>query len=88
LRAFGITPDAPTPVEVYAHNGLALQVWADVWNQWRWISGMVTMRIGLDWTQVEAVMRMRAIPRGEHMSLLSALRIMESEALAALAKQE
>ena len=72
---------------MYAHNWLALMVWADVWNQWRWIGGMTPMRCGMDWTQVEAVMRMREVRRNDRRCVLSALRIMESEALAVMAKQ-
>ncbi|MDR1351489.1 MAG: DUF1799 domain-containing protein [Zoogloeaceae bacterium] len=72
---------------VYEHNWLAFAVWCDVWNQWRWCSGMVPMRAGLDWGQVEAVMRLRGVPRRERCGLMKALRIMENEALGVMAAQ-
>jgi hypothetical protein len=45
------------------------------------------VRLGLDWTQVEAVMRMRRVPPKERKHMLDDLRIMEAAALDVIAEQ-
>ncbi len=71
------------PQAVFAHNWPTFQVWRDTWRQWRWIGGGLgaPMRTGLDWTQVEAVMRMRRIAPRVRASMLDGLRAMEEAAL-------
>ncbi|MCL4759771.1 MAG: DUF1799 domain-containing protein [Rhodocyclaceae bacterium] len=73
---------------MYACNWPAYELWAQTWRQWRWVSaGMAgAVRAGLDWCQVEAVMRMRGIGRRERPALLLALRVMESAAIEEMAR--
>lgn len=68
------------------------EVWPECWEavsffvaletQWRWVSGMAVARVGLDYTAVEALMRLRAVPRASRAELLEDLRVMERAALA------
>ncbi len=72
---------------VYGHNGPAFELWCQVWRQWRWVAGgMDARRVGLDWCQVEAVMRMQGIKRRKRAGLLKDLRLMEGAALEELAQ--
>lgn len=71
-----------TSFAVYAHNWPAFELWAATWRQWRWVaSGFGAQRVGLDWCQVEAVMRMRGIERASRSELVRTLKIMEDAAL-------
>jgi hypothetical protein len=58
-----------------------------VWRQWKWLAGGLgaPMRLGLDWCQVEAMMRLRGIGRRRRAGIVGALRIMEEAALECLA---
>jgi hypothetical protein len=71
-------------VEVFPHNVPVLRLWADVWNQWRWTGGVDARRAGLDWSQVEAAMRLRGVPRVERPDMMTALQLMERTALEVL----
>lgn len=56
------------------------------WRQWRYVSvGMAgSTRAGLDWSQIEAVMRMQRIPPRQRPALCNALSEMESTVLKVL----
>lgn len=74
---------------MFACNWPAFELWTQTWRQWRWVpSGMGAVRAGLDWCQVEAVMRMRGIKRREHPELLRALRVMEGAAVEEMARDQ
>lgn len=79
----------PDAYRVYAHNWPALEVWRDSWRAWRWVPrGLAgARREGLDWCQVEAVMRMRRVPPRERTQLLDDLRRMQDAALTVLEEE-
>lgn len=73
------------PFGVFEQNWLVFELWCLVWRQWRWVAGgMNAVRVGLDWCQVEAVMRMQGIKRRRRPDLMRGLRVMEDAALAEL----
>lgn len=79
--------EMPAPFGVYAHNWPAFALWVGVWRQWRWIpAGLAgAVRDGLDWVQVEAVMRMDGVPKRARRHLRQALRTMQDAAIAEMA---
>ncbi|WP_418646560.1 DUF1799 domain-containing protein [Thauera butanivorans] len=72
---------------MYAHNWPAFQLWCLVWRQWRWVSGgLGAQRVGLDWCQVESVMRLQGIKRRRRAALMRDLKVMEDAAADELAQ--
>lgn len=76
-------------MEVFEQSARTVEVWADCWNQWRWIAGGIAapIRAGMEWTQVESVMRMKGILRTDQPVIFAGLRVMEHAALEAIWKQ-
>ncbi|MFC5769812.1 DUF1799 domain-containing protein [Thauera sinica] len=74
---------------VYAHNWPAFRIWRATWRQWRYVSlGMAgATRAGLDWAQVESVMRMQRILPRQRTAICEALAEMETAALEVLSKR-
>ncbi|MDR2451000.1 MAG: DUF1799 domain-containing protein [Candidatus Accumulibacter sp.] len=96
MAAFGLWRESgrarlrqPPPTEVYAHNWPAFEVWSAVWRQWKWLGGgfAAPVRIGLDWTQVEAVMRMKGMRKRTRARVMNALGVMEDAALEVIARR-
>ncbi|WP_347278607.1 DUF1799 domain-containing protein [Plasticicumulans sp.] len=68
--------------EVWPCNWPAVQVFCACATQWRWLqSATEAVRIGLEYTAVEAVMRMRRVPARERPAVLARVQVMEREAL-------
>lgn len=74
---------APASFEVYAHNWPVVATWCATWQQW--LRGPGGERTGLDWAQVRAVLELDRTPRRQWPAILAGLRIMQSEALEAMA---
>ena len=68
-------------VEVWPENWPAVELFCAVATQWRASFGGV---IGLDYTAVEAAMRMLRIKPADRPDLFVRLQVMESEALAVM----
>lgn len=59
-----------------------------MWRQWRWLSLMTSaMRQGLDWQQVESVLRLKRIGKKQWPGIFEGLDAMQDEALEALSRQ-
>lgn len=63
--------------------------WSATWRQWRWISGGMgrPVRDGLDWQQVQSALELGGVNREDWPGIFSGLRVMQAEALEALADQ-
>lgn len=72
-------------VEVWPENWPAVELFCAVATQWRASFGGV---IGLDYTAVEAAMRMMRIKPDDRRDLFARLRVMESAALAVMRAKE
>lgn len=83
LAAFGFTRDDldDDEVGVWPDNWAAVDVFIAMRTQWRVGANGAT---GLDYTALEAVMRLHGIKRRERDDVFAAARIMESAALAAM----
>lgn len=83
LAAFGFDAGdfEPEAVGVWPCNWLAVEVFADLWGQWRVGFGGV---YALDLQAVNVVLDWHGVPMGERLSLARDVRLMEAEALAIL----
>lgn len=87
LAAFGLVQEvvaelSDEPFRVYAINWPTLQIFWATWNQWKKIvSGANIARDGIDWTQVEATLKLSGIKRGQWPLIFEGLQAMEVEAL-------
>ncbi len=70
---------------LWPENVPALELWDIVYTQWR--SGDMGGRTGLDYTAVEAAMRLHGVPRSERAARFEDLRTMERSALSVWARQ-
>lgn len=74
---------------VFAENWQVFTVWADVWHAWRWVAaGLGAVREGLDWAQVESVLRLRRIKKREWPRIHAGLMVMQAAAKAELVSQQ
>lgn len=89
MSAWGLTAedyaaDSPTEVDVWPDNWETVQVFISLNTQWRMgFSGPT----GLDYTAIEPVLRLVAIPTERWPELFLAIRIMERAAIDTMAEQ-
>lgn len=77
------------PLGVYPWHAEVFDVWVGTWRTWRWLVGMTAARrVGLDFQQVESVLRLQGIKRKAWPAIFRQLRTMESAALEVLAERE
>ena len=74
----------PPPVEVWAENWLAVQVFAALQTQWR--IGMHGAT-GLDYAVLPTVMSLHGVKKSRRAELFAAIRVMETEALTVFAEK-
>ena len=75
--------------EVWPENWPVVALFLDCIGQWRVAGGFAGMRyIGLDYSAVEAVMRLREVARADRGELFAGLRVMEAAALKALNRRD
>lgn len=90
LASFGLVLDdtednsRPRLFHLWAENEPTLSLWFALQTQWRvGMSGAT----GLDYTAVETLMRVRAVPRADRRELLEGLQVMERSTLNEWARQ-
>lgn len=71
---------------MYAWAWPTFRVWADTWQQWRWLPvGMgAPVRAGLDWQQVVAALDLSGVTREDWPEIFNGLKTMQEAALARL----
>lgn len=68
--------------EIWPCNWPAVQVFVACATQWRWLlAATQALRVGLEYTAVEAVMRMQRVPARERPAVLARVQVMERAAL-------
>lgn len=72
--------DEPKDVELSPDEWRAWEVFDAMWTNWRVISGFRVYFQGVDYTALEAVMRMHNVPKKHRRSTFQMVRIMEDEA--------
>lgn len=73
--------------EVWPDNWVTFIFFIELATQWRVVSGMAgNVMLGLDYPGVEAMMRIKNIPKKQKLTLFTELQIMEREALEVLNK--
>lgn len=86
---FGLNPDdfaqAHKPLAIWPDNLLPVSVFVGLSTQWR--TGF-NGPVGLDYTALPTVFRLKAIPRKEWPDLFEDLQSMETEALKAMRKKD
>lgn len=85
LAALGLPADFAhaaerKPVVVYRTNCQAVRLFQAVCHKWHYV-GLSATPVGLIYSEVESVMRMKAIPESERPRLFDQLQVMEAEAL-------
>ena len=87
LRLWGLTVDEATAsADIWPDNLSAVNTFIAMSTQWR-VGGMGGL-IGLDYSALPAVMRMKGVPRAEWSDVFDSVRIMEEVAMDTINAQQ
>ena len=87
LAAFGLqrTDDSglktEEPFAVFCFNWRTLHIFLSTWNQWHVVVGKELVRMGMNWGEVEAALKLSGIKRREWTVIFEGLLAMQDEAI-------
>lgn len=69
------------PLRVFHFNWRTLGVFVSTWHQWHVVTGTKIVKVGMDWTEVEAALKLSGVKRREWPLIFEGLLAMQKEVL-------